>query len=405
MPVYNPPAAGGGVSDHGALDGLADDDHTAYATNAELTTHDADTTAVHGLADTAVLATDAEVATAVSDHAAAANPHTVYALDTDLSAHEADTTSVHGIADTSVLLTTTHTAAADPHTGYVLESLVDAKGDLIVASAADTVARLAVGTNDHVLTADSGQATGVKWAAAPSGSGIPATLLDAKGDLIAASAADTAARLAVGTNGHVLTADSAESTGIKWAAPGSSVVPHGRGVNNAGAIRYMVPGVELTTMSTNAPGANVTTYSPIYVATAITVDLLAVEVSTLTAGTARLGIYEADTDWQPTDLVIDAGTVDTGSTGVKSIAVSQVLPAGRYLSTVYCSSGFTLRVAKGGTMFMGMVTALGASPFSAQFTVAGSITSLPDPGTEWTTAAGGNATPFGHTLFYRISVP
>jgi hypothetical protein len=49
--------------------------------------------------------------------------------------------------------------------------------------------------------------------------GIPATILDAKGDLIVASAADTAARLAVGgTNGHVLTVDSAETLGVKWAA-------------------------------------------------------------------------------------------------------------------------------------------------------------------------------------------
>jgi hypothetical protein len=50
------------------------------------------------------------------------------------------------------------------------------------------------------------------------GSGISPTILDAKGDIIAATAADTAARLAVGTNGHVLTADSAQVTGIKWAA-------------------------------------------------------------------------------------------------------------------------------------------------------------------------------------------
>jgi hypothetical protein len=49
--------------------------------------------------------------------------------------------------------------------------------------------------------------------------GIPATLLDAKGDLILGSAADTAARLAVGgTNGHVLTVDSTETLGVKWAA-------------------------------------------------------------------------------------------------------------------------------------------------------------------------------------------
>lgn len=55
----------------------------------------------------------------------------------------------------------------------------------------------------------------------PSGSGIPGTIVDAKGDLIAATAADTVARLAVGTNGQVLTADSGETTGIKWAAAGA----------------------------------------------------------------------------------------------------------------------------------------------------------------------------------------
>ena len=46
---------------------------------------------------------------------------------------------------------------------------------------------------------------------------IPKTIVDAKGDLIAATASDTVSRLAVGTDGQVLTADSAEATGIKWA--------------------------------------------------------------------------------------------------------------------------------------------------------------------------------------------
>lgn len=49
------------------------------------------------------------------------------------------------------------------------------------------------------------------------GTFIDVSLLDAKGDLIAASANDTPARLAVGDNGFVLTADSAEATGLKWA--------------------------------------------------------------------------------------------------------------------------------------------------------------------------------------------
>jgi len=46
-----------------------------------------------------------------------------------------------------------------------------------------------------------------------------ATAIDAKGDLVVGTAADTFSRLAVGaTNGHVLTVDSAEATGLKYAA-------------------------------------------------------------------------------------------------------------------------------------------------------------------------------------------
>lgn len=46
-----------------------------------------------------------------------------------------------------------------------------------------------------------------------------ATAYDAKGDLIVGTGSDTFDRLAVGTNNYVLTADSSTSTGLKWAAP------------------------------------------------------------------------------------------------------------------------------------------------------------------------------------------
>lgn len=45
-----------------------------------------------------------------------------------------------------------------------------------------------------------------------------ATTIDAKGDLIVGTANDAFARLAVGTNGHVLTADSSTASGLKWAS-------------------------------------------------------------------------------------------------------------------------------------------------------------------------------------------
>jgi hypothetical protein len=48
---------------------------------------------------------------------------------------------------------------------------------------------------------------------------IQPTILNAKGDLIVATAADTPAALTVGANGTVLTAASGEATGLQWAAP------------------------------------------------------------------------------------------------------------------------------------------------------------------------------------------
>lgn len=49
-------------------------------------------------------------------------------------------------------------------TGFVQNILVDSKGDMFVATGDDTVARLGVGTDGTVLTADSTQTGGVKWA-------------------------------------------------------------------------------------------------------------------------------------------------------------------------------------------------------------------------------------------------
>lgn len=53
--------------------------------------------------------------------------------------------------------------------GGIQPTVVDAKGDLLVGVAADSISRLAVGSNDQVLTADSTTATGLKWATPSSG--------------------------------------------------------------------------------------------------------------------------------------------------------------------------------------------------------------------------------------------
>lgn len=144
-------------------------------------------------------------------------------------------------------------------------------GSLLVGRGLVTLGVLTVGSNDQVLTADSAQALGCKWAAVsaggapafstitgatntgaamvvgsgaslvPTGTGIlRATDLifgsDAQGDIavrgasaygrvamvtkgnLLAGTGTTAATLAVGTNDQVLTAASGETTGMKWAA-------------------------------------------------------------------------------------------------------------------------------------------------------------------------------------------
>jgi hypothetical protein len=101
------------------------------------------------------------------------------------------------------------------------KSLLTAKGDVIAATGSAAPARVAVGSNDQVLMADSAQAAGVKWG----GPMIEKALVTTKGDLIVATASATPARLAVGTNDQVLTADSTQATGVKWAVlPGGGIV-------------------------------------------------------------------------------------------------------------------------------------------------------------------------------------
>jgi hypothetical protein len=89
---------------------------------------------------------------------------------------------------------------------------IEGLGDAIDASLLD----LKGGTTGQVLAKASGTDMDFSWVT--DATGIPATILDAKGDIIAATAADTASRLAVGANDTVLTADSSTATGLKWAA-------------------------------------------------------------------------------------------------------------------------------------------------------------------------------------------
>lgn len=95
---------------------------------------------------------------------------------------------------------------------------IETLGDSIDASLVD----LKGGTTGQVLAKASNTDMDFSWVAQDDSNAIQNAIVDAKGDLIAATAADTPARLAVGANDTVLTADSSTATGLKWATPASS---------------------------------------------------------------------------------------------------------------------------------------------------------------------------------------
>jgi hypothetical protein len=97
------------------------------------------------------------------------------------------------------------------------DSIWDAKGDLAASTGPDASDRLAIGANAQVLTVDSAEATGMKWSTP--GTVTNDLVWDAKGDLVGGTGSNTATRLTIGTNNSVLTADSTEATGMKWSEP------------------------------------------------------------------------------------------------------------------------------------------------------------------------------------------
>lgn len=144
---------------------------------------------------------------------------------------------------------------------------------------------------------------------------LPATIIDAKGDLIAGTAADTAARLAVGTNNQVLTADSSQSTGVKWATPSSGSTVTGN------SLFAVPPGFNLVATGTSALVASTGYMGPIIVPAPMLVRNFVAQVSGAGSGTHQWGLFDFSAS-ATAATKLAGGTGALNATGEVSIAAS-----------------------------------------------------------------------------------
>ena len=108
--------------------------------------------------------------------------------------------------------------------GWQMPTSTDLVTDLpadfeVFGQAVDTsLADLKGGTTGQVLSKASNTNMDFTWVTTDDANAIQNSIVDAKGDIVAASANDTPARLAVGNNGETLVADSSTSTGLRYGA-------------------------------------------------------------------------------------------------------------------------------------------------------------------------------------------
>ena len=141
-----------------------------------------------------------------------------------------------------------------------------------------TLDKTAVGLANVDNTSDANKPVSTATATALSGK-IDKSTATTKGDLLAATASSTVTRLAVGTDGHVLTADSLQTTGVKWAAPTVASV-----ASKTGAVTLVKSDVGLGNVD-NTSDAN----KPVSTAAQTALDLKVDETVSVTGGTSLSG--------------------------------------------------------------------------------------------------------------------
>lgn len=154
---------------------------------------------------------------------------------------------------------------------------------------------------------------------------IAAHPVTTKGDLLAATGNAAVDRLAAGSNGKILVADSSAATGLAWADAYAALMLKGK----SGYYYFTASQGNSTTTATHGNGT-LRLHPEVIPAGGITIDRVGAEVTSAgnAASVVRLGCYADDGTGYPGALIADFGTIDGTSATVQTITVSQAIPAG-----------------------------------------------------------------------------
>lgn len=224
----------------------------------------------------------------------------------------------------------------------------------------------------------------------PAGGGAVATdtIFDAKGDIPVGTGADTAAKLAVGSNGQILRAASAASTGVEWGAAPTVVAPLAANLTG-----YGLPGRVLVWGGSSATTQGYVYCLPIVCSEDEPYDAYEFRVDTGVASTSMDIALFSCANWKAgTTMTKVSGTETTGTslatngTKTATLGATKTPTPGRYtlaftlhggasaVNLWYCTSaaGFLgSRPSQGtGAHQEGWVQAVGASSLAASYTIA-----------------------------------
>jgi hypothetical protein len=213
--------------------------------------------------------------------------------------------------------------ATSPNFGWLEPDNTDLvkNGALAIRTAVNAIdtsmAGLKGGTTGQVLSKTSNTDMAFTWVAQDDSNAIQNAIVDAKGDLIAASAADTPARLAVGANDLFLSAASGEATGLKWTGGWTSFTPTWTNLtvgNGTGVYKYQQIGKQIfafykfTLGSTSSVGTNPNVTLPINPASGAG-GFLSYSAKLTKSG---VGTYNGSVDEDTNKLYMSSG-ITTGS--------------------------------------------------------------------------------------------